>query len=133
MLKEKAIKICHQLVKFGIVGVLNVAINLAIYYIMLYLGFHYIIAYSVGFIVSIQNAYFWNSRYVFKNKTEDSELRAFLKVFMSYGLSFCLSIALMSIFVRVLGISEYIAPILKLVTTIPLNFAMNKLWAFKDK
>lgn len=39
----------------------------------------------------------------------------------------------MTLFVQVMGISQMIAPIPRLVFTIPLNFLMNKLWAFKDK
>ena len=46
---------------------------------------------------------------------------------------FGVSSVLMVVFVQILGISEYLAPILRLVFTIPLNFVMNKLWAFKEK
>ena len=60
-------------------------------------------------------------------------MRAFAKVLASYGFTFLLSIVLMSLLVEILNISSYIAPILKMVITIPLNFILNKVWAFKDK
>ena len=126
-------KLVAQFMKFGIVGVSNTLISLGCYYVLVYFGVHYLIANAVGFVISVCNSYFWNSRYVFKDKKEQSGVRAFIKVFCSYGVSFCLSSVLMVVFVQLLGISEYLAPILRLVFTIPLNFVMNKLWAFKEK
>lgn len=122
-----------QFIKFGMVGVSNTLISLGCYYLFLFLGAHYLIANAIGFVVSVLNSYFWNSRFVFKAKEEHSGAKAFTKVFASYGVSFCLSSVLMTLFVQVMGISQMIAPILRLVFTIPLNFLMNKLWAFKDK
>lgn len=122
-----------QFIKFGIVGCSNTIINLAVYYLCLYLGVHYLAAYTLGFLVSVCNAFFWNNKYVFKNKQEKSLFRAFIKVFASYGASFLLSVLLMSIIVEMLNISSVVAPILKMVITIPLNFVLNKVWAFKDK
>lgn len=126
-------KLVAQFMKFGMVGVSNTLISLGCYYVLVYFGLHYLLANAVGFVVSVCNSYFWNSRYVFKDKKEQSGVRAFMKVFCSYGVSFCLSSVLMVVFVQLLGISEYLAPILRLIFTIPLNFVMNKLWAFKEK
>lgn len=122
-----------QFLKFGIVGISNTVISLATYYLLVFLDVHYLIANGAGFVLSVINSYFWNSRYVFKDKKENSGFRAFSKVFLSYLVSFCLSSVLIYLFVQVLHISEYLAPILRLAATIPLNFFMNKLWAFKEK
>ena len=132
-MQDKIKRLITQFFKFGIVGASNTLISLGCYYLLVYLGAHYLVANAVGFVVSVCNSYFWNSRYVFKEKKEQSGIRAFIKVFCSYGISFCLSSILMMLFVQVMGISEYLAPILRLVFTIPLNFVMNKLWAFKEK
>lgn len=130
---KKLTKLLKQFCGFGLVGVSNTLISLMVYYVLVYLGLHYLIANAAGFMISVFNSYFWNSRYIFKNKTEANAFHAFLKVFMSYGFSFCLSSILLIILVQFLGISEFIAPILKFIAVIPLNFIMNKLWAFKDK
>lgn len=121
-----------QFVKFSIVGISNTIINLSVYYFLLYLGVHYNIAYALGFLISVCNAFYWNNKYVFKNKRETSTIKAFLKVFASYGFTFILSILIMSGLIELLGISRYIAPLLKLVIIIPINFVLNKIWAFKD-
>ena len=122
-----------QFMKFGVVGLSNTAISLGIYYLLIGVGCHYLLANGAGFVLSVLNSYFWNSRFIFRDKKENSEWKALGKVFLAYGVSFCLSSLLMILFVQVLGISEYLAPILRLVLTVPLNFVMNKLWAFKDK
>ena len=122
-----------QFVKFAIVGCSNTLISLAVYYALIFPGVHYVAANAAGFVAGVCNAFYWNNKYVFKEKTETSTLRAFGKVFVSYGGSFLLSTLLITLLVEVLHVSEYIAPLLRLAVTVPLNFFLNKVWAFKDK
>lgn len=124
-----------QFIKFGIVGVSNTLISLAIYYVLVYFNCNYIVANTLGFIISVLNAYYWNNKYVFKSKekangTKD-KVKQLVKVYMSYGVTFLLSTVLLYVMVDLMHISEYIAPIINLCITVPLNFVMNKLWAFK--
>ena len=124
----------EQLIKFAIVGCSNTVISLLVYYVMhTFFGIHYMIAYTGGFIISVCNAFFWNNRYVFREKEENSLIRAFIKLVSSYGLSFLLSVLLISVMVEFIGIPSVIAPILKLFVTIPFNYILNKVWVFKDK
>ena len=44
-----------------------------------------------------------------------------------------LSNILSYVWIRVFGISRYLAPLINLVVSIPVNFLMNKLWAFKGE
>jgi putative flippase GtrA len=118
-----------QFIKFGIVGVSNTLIFLAVYYCLVHVGVHYISSYIIGFIVSVINAFFWNSKFVFKVK--GFIIRRFTKVTASYGFTLLLSTGLLYLMVDVGGISQYIAPLLNLIMTIPLNFLLNKFWAFK--
>lgn len=124
-----------QLIKFGIVGISNTAISLVVYYIFMYLGAHYILANTMGFILGTINAYYWNNKYVFKKKKneERSLVKVGTKVFISYGFTFLLSTVLLYLLVDIGGISKLVAPIINLVITIPINFLLNKLWAFKIK
>ncbi len=122
-----------QFIKFGIVGFSNTFISLAVYYILVFLGVHYLLANACGFVISVVNAFYWNNKYVFTDKTETSTVKAFFKVFASYGGSFCLSTILIFLLVDLLGVSEWLAPLLRLVVTVPINFLMNKLWAFRKK
>ena len=118
-----------QFIKFGIVGVSNTLIALAIYYVLVYIGFHYIIANTVAFAISVLNAFFWNSKFVFKQAT-DSKSRQLVKVYASYGSTFLLSTGLLFVLIELIGITVYVAPLLILCINIPLNFALNKYWVF---
>lgn len=132
-MNEKLKKLFVQFVKFGSVGVSNTVISLVVYYILVYFNIHPVIANAGGFVVSVINSYYWNSRYVFKEKTETNSKKAFTKVTASYGISFIVSTLLIELFVDVMHISKYIAPLLRLLVTVPLNFILNKKWAFKEK
>ena len=57
-----------QFIKFGIVGVSNTAISLAIYYIIYWINPKwYMIGNVAGWVISVANAFFWNNKYVFKS------------------------------------------------------------------
>lgn len=128
--KQEFWNLIKQFIKFGIVGLSNTLISLAIYYVLIYFKINYIIANTIAFIISVLNSYYWNSKFVFK-KSDEGNLKPLIKTFMSYGTTFILSTILLFVMVDYLNISEIIAPILNLIITIPLNFLLNKFWAFK--
>lgn len=119
-----------QFIKFGLVGISNTLISLVTYYFLFFLGVNYLIANATGFVVSVLNSYYWNNKYVFC-KTKNGHLIPLIKTFMSYGFTFVLSTGLLFVMVQYAKISEIIAPIATLIITIPINFFMNKFWAFK--
>lgn len=123
-----------QFIKFGLVGVSNTLISYIIYLIGLGIGLYYLFSSVLGFIISVINSFYWNNRYVFK--TEEGEYRnlwkSFCKTFLAYaGTGLFLNNILLYFQVDMLAFSETIAPLINLLITIPLNFILNKLWAFK--
>jgi len=128
--KEDFFEFVKQFFKFGIVGLSNTFISLGIYYFLVYFEVNYIIANTIAFIISVLNAYYWNNKYVFERK-EKGHAKSIIKVFMSYGSTFLLGTVLLFLMVNFMGISEWIAPLINLIVTIPLNFLLNKFWAFK--
>ena len=118
-----------QFIKFGIVGASNTIIGLLIYYLLLYLGANYLVCNTFSWIISIFNAFYWNNKYVFKN--ENTWIESLIKTYITYGISFFISMVLLYIFVEWFYISKIFAPILCLLITIPLNFLLNKFWTFK--
>lgn len=119
-----------QFFKFGLVGVSNTLISLGTYYLLYFVGVNYLVANAVGFVVSVLNSYYWNNKYVFK-KTQNGHLKPLLKTFLSYGSTFLMSTVLLFALVQYVGISEVAAPIICIAITTPINFVINKLWAFK--
>lgn len=127
---NKYFQLMIQFLKFGMVGIANTLISLSVYYVLIYMNANYIFANTMGFFIGVLNAYYWNKRYVFTNEVK-SKGKSFIKVSISYGSTFLLSTLLLYIMVDLLLISEWIAPIINLIITVPLNFILNKLWAFK--
>lgn len=130
-------KIFSQFIKFGLVGISNTLISTFIAFTVVYLlgetSTIAILGNFCGFIVSVTNSFYWNNKYVFKNKTEKSESFIFFKVIISYSFSLILSSLLIYFLIDQLFINPYIALISRLIVIVPLNFLLNKFWAYKDK
>ena len=124
-----------QFIKFGLVGASNTIVSTVVYWIFTFLGVHYTIANAAGFVFGTLNAYILNDKFVFKKQEGEqrSTAKTGTKVFISYGVSFLLSTLLLTLWIEVLNISEYIAPVINVCITTPLNFIMNKFWAFRNK
>lgn len=118
-----------QLLKFSAVGISNTIIGLAIYYLLLFFNVNYLLSNLISWIISVFNAFYWNNNYVFKNNNR--WVGVLIKTYISYAASFLFSMILLFILVEVLRVSSYIAPLLVLIITIPLNFLLNKFWTFK--
>lgn len=131
-----------QFVKFGIVGVSNTIVCYLIYAGTLILlqradlfsEFDYLVAQAVAFILSVLWSFYWNNKFVFKVEEGKSRnmLLALLKTYISYSFSgLFLNFVLLIIFVRFMGMSEFVAPIVNLFIAVPINYIINKYWAFK--
>jgi putative flippase GtrA len=124
-----------QFFKFSLVGVSSTLISLGLYWLFLYVfHWHYQISNAVSFFISVVNAYIWNSRFVFREAvgyTLRSHFAAFGKSLVSYSGTFALNAALLAMLVEGLCVSEGLAPVLALVVTFPVNFLLNKYWAFR--
>ena len=133
--KNHALKFV-QFVQFCVVGLSNTLISYLIYAAFVLLGWNYILGSIVGFVVSVTNSFYWNNKYVFKqeNGKRRSILASYIKTFLSYAATgLVLANILLVIWVEVLHLPELLGPIVSLLVTIPLNFILNKLWAFRNK
>ena len=124
-----------QFIKFGLVGVTNSIVMLAVYYIVIWINYDlYLIGNFLGYMLGILNSYILNSKFVFNNqKGNASNKSSLLKVYISYGITLALQTILLYVMVNMLSISESIAPIINIVITTPINFIFNKFWAFNTK
>lgn len=155
-----------QFIKFGLVGVSNTLVNYIVYVIFVAFGVHYVIANALGFIISVLNAYFWGSRFVFKeDETKEKRVwwQVLLKTYASYTLGFVLNTLLLVLWIDITNIGQYfgfvgsiigsmsgiftflpesmnakeiseiVGPVLNMVVTVPINFVINKFWAYRQK
>ena len=141
-LSDAKIEWLAQFVKFGLIGVTNTLLSYGIYILTIWLltpfnlSFDYLIGSVLGFIISVLWSFFWNNKLVFNEDAgKRNILKSLTKTYLSYAATgIVLSNILLYIFVDLMGISKAVAPFIGLLITVPLNFVMNKYWAFrKDK
>ena len=149
-----------QFIKFALVGVSNTLISEGIYAILIFFRMHYIPASFIGFSLSVINAYYWNHKYVFKENA-DSEQRVWWKVFcktyIAYFWGYLANAVLLVFWIDILKIGQLLTPFAKwfaerglerldeqfcgnlaaaglnLLITVPMNYVINKYWAYRQK
>ena len=146
-----------QFIKFGIVGVFNTLISEIIYVVLVYFNVPYLLAYFIGFVISVLNAYYWSNKYVFKQETGTPRTwwKVLLKTYAAYAWGFVVSSLLLILWIDIVRISRYLHPLaafmsghgypqfdaellgeilaagINLLITVPMNFVINKFWAYK--
>ena len=129
-------------IKFCIVGVSNTLIGYLIYLLTLFLlkGFHteydVYIGNTTSFILSVLWSFLWNNKFVFKVKEGETRniWKALLKTYLCYAFSgIILTNVLSFCWMKFFGIPKTFAPLLCLPITVPTNFILNKIWAFRAK
>ena len=132
-----------QFVKFGIVGVSNTAISFGIEMLCYYVLFVHVswpenvrimVTSVLAFIISVTNSYYWNSRYVFAagpHYSFSQHIVSYLKTVACYGITGLVLAPILKMYISGLGIPYWLASLCTLIVTIPLNFLLNKFWAFR--
>ena len=140
--KDGTVRTLAQFVKFGVVGlsstVFNYAVNVGVLLLLRPYGlsWDYIAGNVVAFVLSVLWSFYWNNKYVFSvgSGEQRDTWRTLIKTYMAYGFTgIILNNVLSAIWINALGISKYVAPMLNLIFSIPLNFIINKVWAFRTK
>ena len=126
-----------QFIKFGMVGAVNTVLSYLItngcYYL---LRLHEQLSNLISFLITVLISYLLNSRFVFREQVENKQpwYLALAKVYASYAFT---ELILMGILLyvqeRILGVPHYIATLVNLCVTVPLNFVLNKFWAYRKK
>lgn len=140
---EEKLQALIEFVKFGIIGLSNTVISYVIYVLALW-GFQsvnlwpktdYLIAQFIGFVLSVLWSFYWNNKFVFKaDEKKRNWFYSLLKTYVSYAFTgLFLNSVLSILWVEVLHWPKMIAPIVNLLMSVPLNFILNKFWAFKSK
>jgi putative flippase GtrA len=137
---KNLLEVAWQFIKFSVVGLSNTLISHGICYFFIFLNRDFIyLGETVGFLVSVLNAYYWNNRYVFRQSGADSKksrkdhAKALLRVYTAYGSTFLLGLGLTWILKDKAGVSEWIIPVILIAVFTPVNFVINKFWAFRSK
>ena len=129
-------KTINQFIKFGIVGLINTVLS----YVITNLGYYFFhiheqICNIVAFSITVFISFILNNKFVFIQDKENRNFwKTFIKVYVSYSITgIVLTAILLFIEEQKLGIPHYYATMINLIITVPLNFVLNKLWAYKNR
>ncbi len=139
--EEKRLETAVQFVKFCAVGVTNTAVSYAVNVAVLKLleplalSWDYVAANTAAFVLSVLWSFYWNNRFVFREGGEKRSVwRTLLKTYVTYGFTGLVLNNLLSwLWIDAVGLSKYLAPLLNLAVSIPVNFLLNKYWAYREK
>lgn len=131
-----------QFVRFGLVGVSNTIVSYGLYVICLLIlqknglfpKSDYLVSQIVSFVIGVLWAFYWNDKYVFtlKQGEQRSLWKSLIKTYISYSFTgLFLNSILLVLWVQICHIPDIIAPLFNLIVSVPINFVVNKLWAFK--
>ena len=120
-----------QLIKFGMVGVMNTLVDFIVYQVLVYFGLHYAVAQCISYSCGLLNSYFFNSRWTFK-ETKKYTKQEFARFILVNLVSLGISVLLLRLCYEVLGItSDLVAKLIVTALVMVINFIGNKLFVFK--
>ena len=134
-----------QFVKFALVGVTNTVIsyliNAGTLFILDKLGLFpnidIYIGNTVAFILSVLWAFMLSNKFVFKeDETKEKRVwwKTLIKTYLAYAFTgLGLSNLISFVGVNIFHLSKYIPPLINLVVAVPINFVLNKFWAYGQK
>lgn len=139
-MKKELVNSLEQFIKFGIVGITNTIISYVLNLLVLILmrplnvSWDFVMGNVIAFILSVLWSFYWNNRIVFvvQNGQKRNVWKALIKTYIAYGFTgIVLNNILGWVWISVLHISKYVAPLINLIFSVPINFIINKMWAFK--
>src|SRR5271157_3898121 len=119
-----------QLVRFGLVGVMNTLVTLAVIFILMEVfRLNYLLANVCGYALGLVNSFLWNKLWTFKSRGPVmKEGAAFLIVF---AVCYLVQSGALALMVEKLHISKLLAQVLSMAVYTGLNFTGNKLISFR--
>jgi len=123
-----------QAVKFGIVGVVNTAVDVATYFVLTrfvpYFPTHILTAKFTTFFFGTICSFILNRRFTFSIKSRFS-IAEMLKFYSSVAVTVTVNVAALYVLNSVLGIYDLVAVGMSTVFTFIVGFAFSKLWVFR--
>lgn len=120
-----------QLVRFGLVGGIGFAVNLAVYALFVHpIGVDYHVAAVAAWLVAVINNFVLNRHWTFDARDGKARFQAIRFLAVSLA-AFGFSLLLLTLFVEGAGIAKIPAQALAVGGATPLNFLGNKLWSFR--
>jgi putative flippase GtrA len=132
MARHPRMPVAVQFVKFGIVGVSNTLLFLAIYTVLLKVfGVWYLAASAIGFTVGAVNGFLLNRRWTFEGHVGDALTPVRWGVVQGCGL--LLNLGLVALCVEVAGMDKLVGQAIAIAVVVVVTFVANRAWTFRAR
>lgn len=125
----------HQAVRFGMVGLLNTAVDLGSYWLLTRLvpifADQHVPAKAISYTLGVINSYIWNRRFTFRSKV--STTSRFILFFVINLIAVGINSGLMALALNILHLPEWVGLLAATVITMSWNFLTSKFIVFRDK
>ncbi|ACL70629.1 GtrA family protein [Halothermothrix orenii] len=127
-------KIIELFIKFSLVGLSGVVVNMAVYSSLLYFDVYYLVAAVISFIVAVTNNFYWNFIWTFKGRAAHKTVaRKYIDFFVISLINFGVNLISLRILVEAFSLHKVLAQLVAIGIASLLNFLGNLLITFKDK
>lgn len=136
-----------QFCKFALVGVSNTLVSMGINFCILFMcgemgwfasdeKYQAFLGNTVAFFLSVLWSFYWNNKFVFKEDEGQKRVwwKTLIKTYFAYAFTgLVLSNVISYLCIDKWGINKYIAVLINLVIAVPINYVLNKFWAYGQK
>jgi putative flippase GtrA len=119
-----------EFIKFALVGLLNTGVDVAIFFLLTWVGTQYVVAQIVSYSCGAGNSYLLNKFWTFRSSgLSYAEIIRFITVNL---VTLGISIVVLSLLFETAGMELPMSKALATVSALAVNFLGNKLWVFKS-
>lgn len=131
--KTKGIlKECAKFIKFGITGVINTAVDFAVFWLLSLLGVNQYLSQIISYSCGMLNSYILNRSWTFESKSGFFGKQLF-RFIAANILMLLISLAVLGVGTAALSLPKLAAKLIATAFTMCGGFLLNRLWVFKEK
>lgn len=123
-----------MLMKFALVGLSGVGINMVVYMYFIALNVNYLVAACCSFAVAVTNNFFWNVLWTFRGRAQNRSItKKYLSFVIISSVNLAVNLLVLQLLVEYIQISETLAQLVSIALVSGLNFLLNYWITFGEK
>ncbi|WP_245824039.1 GtrA family protein [Sporomusa malonica] len=123
-----------MLMKFAVVGLSGVGVNMAVYTFLTSFGTNFLIAAGFAFGVAVTNNFVWNVLWTFKGRAKDRNVKIKFVSFLAISvINLGVNLMILRSLVEFMQVNEILAQLTAIAVASSLNFGLNFLITFREK
>lgn len=119
------------LIKFGIVGVMNTAVDALVFTMLAALGTPALIAQVISYSCGVLNSYWWNGRWTFRDARRQGANNELMRFVITNLIVLALSSLILILSDNILGLNLVISKAAATLLGMILNYIASRYWVFR--